>query len=582
MAPGPLTQRQRDQRLLQQLKNDRSSFESLWRDLGDWMLPKRVRFTTSETNRGDRRNQKIIDSTATFASRTLASGMMSGVTSPARPWFRLTVPDPALAEAGNVRVWLDDVRDRIATVFLRSNLYNKLPIVYRDMGVFGTGAFAVMEDPETVIRCFDFPVGSYYIANDDTLRVRVFARELRLTVRQVVRRFGRPGKDGQPDWSNFSERVRSAWQNHQTEDPVEVVHVVAPNEQHDPKKLGSRFKAYRSCYYEVGGRDDVYLDEAGFDEFPILAPRWETAGEDVYGTGCPGIDVLGDVKQLQVGEKLSLQAAEKGVKPPMVGPPDLQNRYSSILPGDTTYVAETAAQKFRPAHEVTLQIQHLEMKQQQARYRVQRGFFEDLFLMLEQGAAADRRQITATEIAERREEKLLALGPVLEQLNQDCLDPLIDRTFNIMARRGLLPEPPEEIQGVPLKVEYISIMAQAQKALGLGALRDFTGYVMELGKATGDPSIWDKVDRDELIDQYGDATGVTPRVIVDDEQVAQVRAARAQAARQQQQLAAAEQAAATAQTLSQTDTDRKNALTDLLGPGLAPGVTGGAPTGVAA
>ena len=185
----------------------------------------------------------------------------------------------------------------------------------------------------------------------------------------------------------------------------------------------------------------------------------------------------------------------------------------------------------------------------------------------------DRREITAREIDERHEEKLLALGPVLEQLNQDVLDPLIDITFNIMYRQGLIPEPPEEIAGTQLKVEYISILAQAQKMVGLAGIERFAGFVGQV--ATYDPQVLDKVDRDQMIDEYGDITGVPPRIIVPDDKVAAIREGRAAVAKQQEQMAALASGAKTAKDLSGANLDNNNALTALLQQAQAGQLTGG-------
>ena len=110
------------QNIRAQLENERSTFLSHWRECANYILPRRSRFYTTDVNRGDRRNQNIIDSTATLAARTLQSGMMSGLTSPARPWFRLTTPDPGLAEFGAVKGWLDIVTRRMINVLLKSNI----------------------------------------------------------------------------------------------------------------------------------------------------------------------------------------------------------------------------------------------------------------------------------------------------------------------------------------------------------------------------------------------------------------------------------------------------------------------------
>lgn len=565
------TKRQELEVMRAQLENERSSFLSHWRDLSDFILPRRARFTVTDVNRGDRRNQKIIDSTASLAHRTLRSGMMSGVTSPARPWFRLTTPDPSLGDFGPAKAWLHIVTTRMATVFLRSNVYNVLPIIYGDMGTFATASIGVEEQfDDSLIRCYPFPVGSYCIANNDKLKVDVFTRTFQMTVRQLVQRFGQKNQSGSADWSNFSTYVKNLWDEAKYETWVQVSHAIAPNKEFDPDKVHSKFKRYGSCYYETGAMgaersyiqdgEETYLREAGYDNFPILCPRWEITGEDVYGTDCPGMTALGDIKQLQLGEKRSLQAIEKMINPPMIGPSSLKTVKASILPGDITYSDEREGQKgFRAAHEINIRISELEQKQGQVRQRIQRAYYEDLFLML---ASSDRRQITAREIDERHEEKLLALGPVLEQLNQDLLDPLIDNTFEIMLRRGLIPEPPKELQGQNLKVEYISIMAQAQKYVGLAGIERFTGFAQNIIAAV--PTAADKIDTDQLLDVYGDLTSIPPGIVRSDEDVASMRAQRDQAAQQQHAAEVAQQSAGAAKALSETSLEGDNALTRML------------------
>lgn len=569
------SKRQKLEILRAQLDNERQSFTPHWRDLGDYILPRRPRFYTSDVNKGDRRNQKIIDSTATLAARTLRSGMMSGVTSPARPWFRLTTPDPELAEFGSVKNWLFKVQQIISTSFLKSNLYNVLPTCYGDLGVFATAPISIEEDfLGNVMQCSSFPVGSYKISKNELGIVDIFDRDFRLTVRQLVTMFGQyDPKTGRPMWELFSQHVKNLWDTSQYEQWIDVAHTITPNEDFDPRKMDAKFKKYSSCYYEVGTgsttkigyvRDDnVMLRESGYDVFPILCPRWEVTGEDVYGTSSPGMEALGDIKQLQLGEKRSFEAIEKMIRPPMVAPTSMKNQASSILPGDITYTdIRDGQQGFRPAHEVNFRINEMEMKQEQIRQRINRAFYADLFLML---ASSDRRQITAREIDERHEEKLLALGPVLEQLNQDLLDPLIDIAFNIHAKQGLLPPPPEELQDVELKIEYISIMAQAQKLVGIGGIERFSGFVGQV--AQFNPEVLDKLNTDQAIDVYADITSVPPGIVRTDEEVDALRQQRMQAQQAQQQMQMAQQAAGAAKDLSQTEVTEGNALGKLLGIG---------------
>lgn len=557
-----------------QMEAERSTFIQHWRDLGDYILPRRPRFTVSDVNKGDRRNKNIIDSTATLAVRTLRSGMMGGITSPARPWFRLATPDPDLSEFGPVKEWLHLVTQRMSTVFLKSNLYNVLPVLYGDMGCFGTAAMGVEEDLDNVIRFYQFPVGSYMIANNDKLRVDVFFRQFRMTVRQLVRKFGEKDRHGQMIWDNFSKDVKKSWDDNQRETWIDVCHVILPNDEWDPKMLHSKFKRYKSCYYERGqgsngtiysGQpdNDVLLRESGFDFFPVLAPRWGVTGEDVYGTDCPGMDALGDTKALQLKHRRKAQAIEKMVNPPMTGPSQLKAQKASILPGDITFLdVRDGQQGFRPVHEVNLRIAELVADIQADQQRISRAFYEDLFLMLSQ---SDRREITAREIDERHEEKLLALGPVLEQLNQDLLDPLIDITFDIMLRQDLIPDAPEALHGVALRVEYVSMMAQAQKLIGVGGLERFSGFVGQLATASGDLTVLDKVDLDQLITEYGEAVSVPPKIIRPEEDVQKIKQGRAQQAQAQHQAEMVQAGAKSAKDLSQAKMgEESNALTELL------------------
>ena len=177
-------------------------------------------------------------------------------------------------------------------------------------------------------------------------------------------------------------------------------------------------------------------------------------------------------------------------------------------------------------------------------------------------ANSDRREITAREIDARQEEKLLALGPVLEQLNQDLLDPLIDIAFQIMDRQGLIPEPPQELQGMDLKVEYISIMAQAQKLAGIATIERFAGFVSSV--AAMDPSVLDKIDTQQMIDVYGDRLSLQPGIVRPDEEVQAMMAQKQQAQMNQQAMASIAQGANAMKQLSSADMTSDNALTRLI------------------
>ena len=147
-----------------------------------------------------------------------------------------------------------------------------------------------------------------------------------------------------------------------------------------------------------------------------------------------------------------------------------------------------------------------------------------------------RSGITATEVAERHEEKLLMLGPVLERLHNELLGPLIDTTFDMAERAGILPDAPPELEGMELNVEFISVLAQAQRAVATQGMDRLIGTVGGLAQLK--PDVLDKIDFDQVVDDLGGALGVNPKIIVPDNVVAALREQRAQVAQAQQAAAA--------------------------------------------
>lgn len=577
------------------LETERASFISQWKELNDFILPRRGRFYVTDVNRGSRRTQAIIDSTGTFAAGTLAAGLMSAVTPSSRPWFRLTTADPDMNEVEEVKEWLYLVTDRMLTAFLKSNFYTALPVMYQDMGTFGTHAMMQMEDAHSVFRFYNFPVGSYCLANDDTGRIRVFQRTFRLTVRQLVERWGNI-KDGKPDFmrgepSAITMATQQLWRTGSLEAWIDICHLIQPNWSYDGRKVESRFKKYNSIYYEQGMPNQQIpsatmglLADEGFDEFPVYAGRWSVNAEDVYGTNCPGMTALGDIRQLQTGEKRKSQAIEKMINPPMIGPSRLRSVKSSILPADITFFDTSVNEPgFRPVHEVNFGAAFgpLSEDQNMVRGRIREAFYADLFLML---SGMDNPKMTATEVLERKDEKLAALGPMYGQYSSDVLDPVIDRTFNMMYRKGLFPPAPDVLAGQPLRVEYISPIAQALKAQGAAGVERFVGFAGQIAAAQVDQSpVWDTIDTDHLVDDYAEMVGISPLSIRSPEERDAIRAQRAKA---QQAAAAAEQAqkaGAAAKDLSQSSLEGDTALSRLLaGRGAADNITAvpqGAPAG---
>jgi hypothetical protein len=533
--------RQHTESLLLGMRADRYSWWTHWRECADYVLPRRYKWliTPNQANRGSPVNQRIIDSTATLAHRTLSAGMMAGVTSPSRDWFRLTLQDGKMAEQTQVRQWLDEVKNRMMHVCAKSNYYTAMHVLYQDLGCFGTGVMLTYDDYQTTIRCFNPCAGEYYLANSDRLEVDTFAREYTQTTRQVGDHFG---------VNNLSAGTKQAYTNGGANWTREVVvaHVIEPNSDAVAGIPGIKGMKYRETYWEWGSTGTNILKYTGYHENPVIAPRWDLVSNDPYGRS-PAMDALGDVKQLQVQQKRKGQGIDKMVNPPLLADASLKNEPASTLPGGITYVPSTAGIGMKPIYEVRPDVAAIGADIEKVQERIKSIFFYDLFLMISQLDTVR----SAAEIVARKEEKLIMLGPVLERFQNEALDKFIDRLFNIMSRGGLLPPPPSIVRGQPIKVEYVSMLAEAQRSVMTSGIERLAQFVGNLAGAV--PDALDTIDWDEMIDEYSSMLGVSPKLIKPYAEVLKIRAQKAQQQAQQQQGQNAMAIAQGAQTMSQTD-----------------------------
>jgi hypothetical protein len=530
-----------------QLKTERATWWAHWQEITNYLLPRSGRFFVQDRDKGWRRHNNIYDNTGTRA--LLGAGMMAGATSPARPWFRLGTADPDLNAYQPVKIWLADVTNRMQIVFQRSNTYRTLHQMYEELGAFGTAASIVLPDYNNVIHHYPVTIGEFAIAQDYQGHVCTIYREFEKTVGEIVKEYG---------YKNCSTTVRNMYDRGSLDSWVRLIQAIEPRADRDIRKKDALNMAWGSYTFEVGGNPNQFLRESGFKDFPALVPRWATAGGDIYGNS-PGMEVLGDVKQLQHEQLRKAQVIDYQTKPPLQVPTSMKNRDVESLPGGISfYDGQTAG--IKTAFEVNLNLQHLLGDIQDVRERVRGGFYADLFLML---ANATDTRMTATEVAERHEEKLLMLGPVMERLHNELLDPLIDMTFTRMLEAGVIPPPPQELQGMELSVEFVSMLAQAQRAIGTNSV---DRYVNSLGAvASFKPEVLDKFDADKWADSYADMLGVDPNLIVGTDQVAVVRQARAKAETQRAQMEQVKQMSEVGRNLGTVDTGGgTNAAMDIM------------------
>jgi hypothetical protein len=491
----------------------------VWKEISKYIAPNRGSYDWEEPNQGRRRDRHLADASPARALEILQSGMQGGFTSPSRAWFKLAVADPRLAAIQSVMEWTDDVTERIIDALGRSNIYNCFHGLYGELGAFGIGALFIEEDGEDVIHGKLMTAGEYFVEYDSRGKPSAFGRILWMTAGQMRERFGE---------ERLSDNVRAALNQGRHGAWFKVCHLICEDDARE-----TRFP-FIGVYWEEG--KELELGLGGYEEFPVMAPRWETVASDFYGYG-PGWLALGESKTLQAMREDYMIAQKMAINPPVVGPDMGRNARYDTRPGAVNHTTDPNA-KYGPLFTVSPDIPGQLAAMEGSRQLLNQIFYADLFLMI---AGLDNRDMTAREVQIRLEEKFQMLGPVIERLEHELLDPAISRVFNIMNRAGMFPPPPEELEGREVKLEYVSMLALAQKSGSLGDLSNMTAMIA--GLAGLDPGVVDKLKADEIVDQYVRMTNIPAAVIRSDDEVAAMRQARAQQQQQEQEMMAAREMA---------------------------------------
>lgn len=568
---------------LAQLKNTRTPLEPLYRQLQRYILPETGRFEslananeTMETG-----YEYINDATATDAIDVLGAGMLGGMTSPARPWFRLTTRNPELDENTNVKRWLADVQREMQMVFAKSNVYQALNNAYLELACYGTACLVALPSDRHIIHLHEMTAGEYWIEEDAEHRVNTVYRQIWMTSQQMVDTFGKDVVSVQVRAE--SENPSKCFTTHS------VIQAIEPRPGYDPTKKDWRNMPYRSVYFEeIEGTYDNSIDadnmlegkpgkdrilrEEGFKTFPCLVPRWTMSKRSPYGRS-PGMKALGVIMALQEETAIKDRAVDYAVNPPMLVPEEYESKPLDFGPGGVSYCNLTQAQQVKTAWDVNLDLQAVKVDIEDKRQSINNYFYKDLFLMLAQTARYGR---TAYEVEKLDKEKMLIMGPVLERLHLELLDPLIATTLQFMERFGQIPPVPDELKaqdsifgekkfqdqgediegneeektsGDFVNIEYVSILAQAQRAAGVDAM---STYVQSLAGAS---QIWqnavDMLDIDKWARSLADQLGVDPELVPSQEEVDEARNARAQQMQAQQQLDAVQKMASAAKDIPQ-------------------------------
>ncbi len=538
------------------LRVNRYSWWTHWRELADYFLPRRYKWivTPNQMARGSPINQHILDSSGCIFARNLASGLVSGKSSPTRPWFKLKIGRLDSTQTSPVSLWLAECERLLYLIFAESNFYNSIAVFYYDLVIFGTATQLIYEDFENVIACYNPCAGEYYIDIDGKYRPCIFYREFTMTISAVVNEFG---------IDNVSENIARLYK--QTDGAnltreIIIAHSIEPNDDGKADEFGFSDKfTYREAYWEWGGSASPqggassppgFLRKRGYYEQPNICARWDLVSNDPYGRS-PAMDGLPDQKQLQLESRRKAQAIDKMVNPPLVADVQLKNQPASLLPGGITYVSGYAASGkpgFSSVYDTKFPVGEITEDLNEVRERLKKTFFNDVLNTASQYET--RSNVTAVEWDMRKSESLIMLGPALERIDHEGLKVIMERTFAIAARAGIFPPAPAEIAGKNLDIEFVSMLQQAQQATAAAGIERMFAIA---GNIAGiDPAGVDNIDFDYGLDKMSFLLNNDPKLIRSPEALATIRQRREQQQMQAERAAQAEQLAKAAKVASET------------------------------
>ena len=522
-------------------KSDRVTVESTWEDLAYYTIP-RKRDIQSKSEPGDRMNFDVYDDTAIQSNLILAAGLSGYMTNAAQRWFEIRAQDKALMEEDGVKSWFNKCTEIMYAAMAGSNFYQQVHEVYLDLGSLGTATLYEAEDAKEDIRFYSRPPKEVYAVENEREEIDMVYRYFEMTAYKAYNFFGS---------KKCGESIRKAVEEKKDYGKIfNFIHHVGPRHKRDVGKIDSVNMAFFS--YWVSEADSKIVKEGGYDEFPFFTTRFYKNSNEVYGYS-PSWACFPDILMLNKMMKVYIEGAEIAIYPPWLMESDsiigtLDLRAAAVNYQRQPLSQGRAVEPMNTGMKGNVAIDFINRTEA----NIKASYFTDLFLMLTQN-----NNMTATEVIERTQEKMLMLGPVLGRLQSELLNPIIRRTFNILLRRGKFPEVPEALQEAHYDIKYVSPLAKAQRAVQAKDMNTFLNVIG--GMAQLAPEVLDMINGDEIVRKMSDIYSVDPDILNDKSVVDGTRKKRAEAQQAQAKMAGLAQMGEMRKTGSETNRNMADA-----------------------
>lgn len=493
------------------LQTNRQHWESHWQEVADYIVPRKADITKKRTA-GDKRTELIFDGTAIHAAELMAASLHGMLTNAATPWFSLRYQDDEINSDDEAKEWLEGASDVMYQYLARSNFQEQIHELYSDLVTFGTAVIFVDGDDDGV-RFSTRHIAECYVSEDAQGRVDTVYRKYKTTARAA-----------QAQFTNLTRRIEKLAE----QDPyaeVELLHIVMPREERNPKLRTKNNKPFASIF--VDPDEKQILGEGGFDELPYMVPRFLKASFELGYGRSPSMTALPDTKMVNKMSEIVIRASQLQIHPPMMVPDDGFMLPVRTTPGGLNFYRSGTRDRIEPLN-IGANNPIGEQQLEQRRQAIRAAFYVDQ-LILGTGPT-----MTATEVIQRTEEKMRLLGPVLGRLQAELLQPLINRVFSILARKRAFKPAPESLRDGDIDIEYVSPLAKAQRSGEVQSILQMVEFLAPLTQI--DQGVLDYLDVDGMAKHIIRVTGTPATVVRGEGEVAQLREQRAAQAAQQAEL----------------------------------------------
>lgn len=507
---------------------ERQNKKNTWSLLSEFLLPNKSGiYLNEETPKGQKKTERLFDSTAPNAVKDLAASFHSTLTNPSSTWTTFRFKDRALEDSREASMWLTESNRILHNFINESNFDTQVGSAYLSLSALATMVMFVEEKPRdregnfTGVRFEAWNMSQVAFMNNAEGIADTVVRKFKMTIKQLMERFEDPPKEvvelkDQPD----KELEVYHWIEPRPEEEVELNEFGLAPENKRP---------YRSVHVLKHG-DNPILQETGYYELPVFVARWETEPNEVYGRG-PGDIALPDVRSLNKVKELTLSAAAKAVKPAWgvtnaaaIDQLDLRANAVNVFNGDQSTIWPLNSEA---RFDVT------QFQAEDLRNSIRSVFFIDKLML---PPRQETGEMTAFEIQQRLEQMQRILGPTLSRLNSEFLTPLVERVFGILFRAGQFPQMPNILkqEGVNVDIKFINPLSRSQQLEELNNIRAWLSNVAEVAQVKPEATLY--INTSEVIKKFTEARNIPESLVVPEQEVQETLQQRQQSAQAQEQL----------------------------------------------